>query len=144
MAAKQLRLGAFMRPISIHTGAWRYPGACADANFNIERITRLAQTLDANFVVLGSYSVSAGRLQAQAQVLDVERLRMGVLLSDSSELPRLLDAENALAWKVTREMDPGFRVSQQTFLAASNGVKLSALDSRLSRMRPNLSAWMLA
>ena len=35
MAAKQLRLGAFMRPISIHTGAWRYPGAWPDANFNL-------------------------------------------------------------------------------------------------------------
>ncbi len=24
---RQLRLGAFMRPVSLHTGAWRYPGA---------------------------------------------------------------------------------------------------------------------
>ena len=24
---RQLKLGAFMRPASIHTGAWRYPGA---------------------------------------------------------------------------------------------------------------------
>jgi alkanesulfonate monooxygenase len=31
---KQLRLCAFMRPASIHTGAWRYPGAAPDANFN--------------------------------------------------------------------------------------------------------------
>src|SRR4029078_12021002 len=27
MAKRQLKLGAFMRPVSIHTGAWRYPGA---------------------------------------------------------------------------------------------------------------------
>jgi hypothetical protein len=26
---RQLKLGAFMRPVSIHTGAWRYPGAWA-------------------------------------------------------------------------------------------------------------------
>src|SRR4029453_11790023 len=31
---RQLRLGAFMRPVSLHTGAWRYPGAYPDANFN--------------------------------------------------------------------------------------------------------------
>ncbi|RQO39813.1 LLM class flavin-dependent oxidoreductase [Variovorax sp. KBW07] len=43
---KQLRLGAFMRPVSIHTGAWRYPGAWRDANFNFERIRQLAQTLE--------------------------------------------------------------------------------------------------
>jgi hypothetical protein len=29
---KQLKLGAFMRPISLHTGAWRCPGAFPDAN----------------------------------------------------------------------------------------------------------------
>jgi FMN-dependent oxidoreductase (nitrilotriacetate monooxygenase family) len=43
---RQLRLGAFMRPISIHTGAWRYPGALADANFNFPAIRRFAQTLE--------------------------------------------------------------------------------------------------
>ncbi len=45
-AGKQLRLGAFMRPVSIHTGAWRYPGAWPDANFNFARIRQLAQTLE--------------------------------------------------------------------------------------------------
>jgi alkanesulfonate monooxygenase len=43
---RQLKLGAFMRPVSIHTGAWRYPGAWADANFNFQRLKRLAQTLE--------------------------------------------------------------------------------------------------
>ena len=43
---RKLRLGAFMRPISIHTGAWRYPGAYADANFNFEHIKAFAQTLE--------------------------------------------------------------------------------------------------
>jgi FMN-dependent oxidoreductase (nitrilotriacetate monooxygenase family) len=43
---RQLRLGAFMRPVSIHTGAWRYPGALADANFNFPAIRRFAQTLE--------------------------------------------------------------------------------------------------
>src|SRR6202044_4228466 len=44
--ARKLRLGAFMRPISIHTAAWRYPGAWPDANFNFPRLKRLAQTLE--------------------------------------------------------------------------------------------------
>ena len=45
--ARKLHLGAFMRPISIHTGAWRYPGAWPDANFNLARIRRLIGTLEA-------------------------------------------------------------------------------------------------
>lgn len=36
-----------MRPVSIHTGAWRFPGAWPDANFNIGHLRRLIQTLEA-------------------------------------------------------------------------------------------------
>jgi FMN-dependent oxidoreductase (nitrilotriacetate monooxygenase family) len=43
---RQLHLGAFMRPVSIHTGAWRYPGAYPDANFNFAQLKRFAQTLE--------------------------------------------------------------------------------------------------
>lgn len=43
---RQLHLGAFMRPASIHTGAWRYPGAFPDANFNFAHLKRFAQTLE--------------------------------------------------------------------------------------------------
>jgi FMN-dependent oxidoreductase (nitrilotriacetate monooxygenase family) len=43
---RQLRLGAFMRPVSIHTAWWRYPGAYPDANFNFAHIKRFAQTLE--------------------------------------------------------------------------------------------------
>src|SRR6266571_4775333 len=47
MAARQLRLGAFMRPVGIHTGWWRYPGAYPDANFNLKHLIRFAQKLEA-------------------------------------------------------------------------------------------------
>src|ERR671923_1726607 len=43
---RQLKLAAFMRPASIHTGAWRYPGAYPDANFNFAHLKRFAQTLE--------------------------------------------------------------------------------------------------
>src|ERR1700726_1380278 len=43
---RQLRLGAFMRPASLHTGAWRYPGAYPDANFNFKHLKSFAQTLE--------------------------------------------------------------------------------------------------
>ncbi|WP_223861443.1 NtaA/DmoA family FMN-dependent monooxygenase, partial [Geminicoccus harenae] len=43
---RKLRLGAFMRPISIHTAAWRYPGANPAANFDLEAIVGYARTLE--------------------------------------------------------------------------------------------------
>jgi alkanesulfonate monooxygenase len=46
MARRQLRLGAFMRPVSIHTAAWRYPGGTPDANFNFPALKRYTQKLE--------------------------------------------------------------------------------------------------
>ncbi len=44
---RKLHLGAFMRPVSLHTGAWRYPGAYPDANFNFAHLKSFAQKLEA-------------------------------------------------------------------------------------------------
>ena len=44
---RSLHLGAFMRPVSIHTGAWRYPGAWPDANFSFPKLKQLIQKLEA-------------------------------------------------------------------------------------------------
>lgn len=46
-ADRQLHLGAFMRPVSLHTGAWRYPGSYPDANFNFHHIKSFIQKLEA-------------------------------------------------------------------------------------------------
>ncbi len=46
-AARQMKLGAFMRPVGIHTAWWRYPGAYPDANFNLKHLIRFAQKLEA-------------------------------------------------------------------------------------------------
>jgi tetratricopeptide (TPR) repeat protein len=90
---------------------------------------RIAQTLDADFVIVGSYTVSNARIAVQAQVLEVNKLRLSPALEDSSELSRLFDVENAIAWKVARQIDPHLNVAQQTFLAAPGGVKLSAFEN---------------
>jgi FMN-dependent oxidoreductase (nitrilotriacetate monooxygenase family) len=43
---KQLHLTAFMRPVSLHTGAWRYPGSTPDANFNLKSLKYFIQELE--------------------------------------------------------------------------------------------------
>ena len=104
-------------------------------NFRPTRATtlRIAQTLDADYVIVGSYNLTgtppAQTIQVQAQVLDVNKLFLSAPLQDSATLPRLFDAENAVAWKVARQVDPQFQVAEQTFLAASAGVQLSAFEN---------------
>ena len=106
------------------------------AGFRPSRATtiRIAQQLDANFVVVGSYTTKPGtaggkdRIAIQAQVLSVDALSLSHPLEDSAELNRLFDAENAIAWKVALEIDPTLNVAEQTFLAAPGAVPLPAFE----------------
>jgi tetratricopeptide (TPR) repeat protein len=134
------------------------------ADFRPTRATtiRIAQTLDANYVVVGNYTLNKNRIAVQAQVLDINQLHMSQPLADSSELNRLFDVENAIAWKIARQIEPHFNVAEQTFLSASEGVSLSAfenyirgigasnLDDKIKRLQaaiqiaPNYPAALLA
>ena len=90
---------------------------------------RIAQTLDAQFVLVGSYTVKDGTVTAQAQVLEVNRLTLSPPLQQEASLPRLLEVEDNLAWLCARQMDPHFAVAQNTFVAASSGLNLNAYES---------------
>jgi tetratricopeptide (TPR) repeat protein/TolB-like protein len=107
------------------------------ADFRPTRATtiRIAQQLDANFVVVGSYTVqpntgTAGgdKIAIQARVLSVDDLRLSPPVEDGAELGRLFDAENAVAWKTARILDPNFAAPEQSFLSASGPVSLPAFE----------------
>lgn len=90
---------------------------------------RIAQQLDANFVVIGSFTTGANsKLSVQARVLSIDGFHLSAPLEDGAELSRLFDAENAIAWKVAREMNPQLNIAEGTFLAASGSVPLSAFE----------------
>jgi alkanesulfonate monooxygenase len=92
MSSKQLRLGAFMRPISIHTAAWRYPGAYADANFNYGHIKRFIQKLehgkfDAFFMAdhLAVLNMPIDALKRSATVASFDPLTLLPALAEATE-----------------------------------------------------------
>jgi tetratricopeptide (TPR) repeat protein len=102
---------------------------------------RIAQTLDAGFIIVGSFNVQNNgqgeRIQVQAQVLDVNNLRLSIPLEDSSSLARLFDAENAVAWKICRQINPRFSVAEQTFLSASGNVQLPSFENYIRGISAN-------
>ncbi len=89
---KQLHLGAFMRPVGIHTAWWRYPGAYPDANFNLKHIVRFIQTLergrfDAFFMAdhLGVLNMAMSALRRSATVTSFEPLTLLAALAMVTE-----------------------------------------------------------
>jgi FMN-dependent oxidoreductase (nitrilotriacetate monooxygenase family) len=81
--SRQLHLGAFLRPVSVHGGAWRYPGALPDANFNFTHYRRFAERLeqgrfDAIFLAdsLALQELPEGALKRCASVSSFEPLTL--------------------------------------------------------------------
>lgn len=90
---------------------------------------RIAQTLDADLIVIGSFTMQGDRLSAQAQVLEVNKLSMSRPLEETVEKTRFFDLENAIAWKVVKQVNPAFPVAEETFLAQSANDKIEAFES---------------
>lgn len=90
---------------------------------------RLAQALDADYVVTGFYTTTGTTLNATAQVLDVTGLKLGAPLNNQADMTRLLETLNTLAWQVTRQLDPTYAVAEQTFIAADSDLRLDAFEN---------------
>lgn len=90
---------------------------------------RIAQMLDADYVVFGFYTVTGSQLTAHAQVIDVTGLRLGQPIEEHSGLDTLLDTVNKLAWETTRQLDPSYAVAEQTFLAADGHLQVNAFEN---------------
>jgi tetratricopeptide (TPR) repeat protein len=89
---------------------------------------KLAQTLDADSIIVGSYWTDASGLVAEAQVVDVPHLRMSQPVTERGQMQDLIAIFDSLAWKLTRQLDPSFNVAEQTFVAAGAGLRLDAFE----------------
>src|SRR5580692_1424645 len=78
---------------------------------------KLAQTLDADSIVVGDYLTDGTGIVAEARVVDVPRMRMSDPITARGEMRDLIAVFDTLAWKLTRQLDPGFSVAQETFVA---------------------------
>ena len=89
---------------------------------------KLAETLDADEIVVGSYSLDGGDLTAKAQLVDVPHLHMTEPVTTSGKMTDMIAIFDSLAWKLTRQLDPGFSVAESTFIAAGSNLRLDAFE----------------
>jgi tetratricopeptide (TPR) repeat protein len=89
---------------------------------------KLAETLDADSIVVGSYLTDGTGIVAEARLVDVPHLRMGNAVTARGEMRDLIAVFDSLAWMLTRQLDPGFSVAEDTFVAAGKGLRLDAFE----------------
>ncbi len=100
-------------------------------NVHLSRATlySIAEQMDADFVVLGSYNYDGQTFSATAQVLDMKRLKLSPELKEQGALIKILEIQNALAWDVLRQVRPEAAGARETFIAASPSVRLDAFEN---------------
>jgi tetratricopeptide (TPR) repeat protein len=78
--------------------------------------------------VVGNYITDGSRLIIEGRIVDVPHMRMSVPVTASGEMKDLIAVFDSLAWKLTRQLDPGFNVAEETFVAAGANVRPEAFE----------------
>ncbi len=117
-----------------------------DAVFTKATLIRLGRTLDADFIIYGSYEVKlasdSSRLQDSSltittRFIDLRKLKDGPDISETGKLTDLSRLEEHLAWEALKYLQPGVTLSLDKFLAPQ---KLTRLDAEESYARGLLSS----
>lgn len=100
-------------------------------NVHLSRATlyRIAEQMDADFVVLGSYNYDGQTFSATAQVLDMKQLRLSPEKKESGPLVKILETQNALAWDLLRQVRPDAAGTREAFMAGAPTIRLDAFEN---------------
>ncbi len=104
-------------------------GIPVNAHLSRATLYRIAEQMDVDYVVLGSYDYSGNIFVARAQLLDMKKLHLSSEVREAGALPQLLEIQHALAWDMLQLIDPSASGSKQTFVASTPPIRLDALEN---------------
>jgi TolB-like protein len=92
-------------------------------------IYRIAEQLDVDYVLLGSYSFDGRVFTARSQLLDMRHEHMSSLQTESGALPELINIETSLAWDVLHTLRPSSSISRAAYLGSAAPIRLDAFEN---------------
>lgn len=95
---------------------------------------RLAEQMDVDYAVLGSYRYDGERLTAIAQLLDMRAQKLSPAATESAPLADVGRLQSALAWDLLRLIRTDFSVPKDKYIASVAPVRLDALENYIRGM----------
>lgn len=92
-------------------------------------IYRVAEQMDTDYVVLGSYTYDGTTFSANAQLLDMKKLHLYPQVTSSGPLTNLIDLQTMLAWQLLQQMPSPPQITRDQFLKASPPIRLDAFEN---------------
>jgi tetratricopeptide (TPR) repeat protein len=90
---------------------------------------RLAEQMDVDYAVLGSYKYDGARLTAIAQLLDMRAEKLLPAVTEAGPLADLGTLQSALAWDLLRQIRTDFSVHKDKYIASVAPARLGALEN---------------
>ena len=90
---------------------------------------RLAEQMDLDYAVLGSYKYDGVRLTATAQLLDMRAPKLSPAVTESAPLADLGTLQSALAWDLLRLIRTDFSVPKDNYIASVAPARLDAQEN---------------
>jgi tetratricopeptide (TPR) repeat protein len=90
---------------------------------------RLAEQMDVDYAVLGSYQYDGSRLTVRAQLLDMRGQRLSTAVVESAPLSDLATLQSRLAWDLLRLIRSDFAVAKDKYVAGVAPARLDALEN---------------
>jgi tetratricopeptide (TPR) repeat protein len=95
---------------------------------------RIAEQMDVDYAVLGSYKYDGTRLTATAQLLDMRAQKLLPQATESAPLADLGHLQSALAWDLLRQIRADFSVPKDRYIASVAPIRLDALENYVRGM----------
>jgi Tfp pilus assembly protein PilF len=90
---------------------------------------RLAEQMDVDYAVLGSYKYDGARLTVTAQLLDMRAQKLSPAVTESAPLADLGPLQSALAWDLLRLIRTDFSVPKDKYIASVAPPRLDAQEN---------------
>lgn len=90
---------------------------------------RIAEQMDADYMILGHFDFDGRSFVATAQLLDVRSLRLSAEITESGPLATLIEVQSELTWDLLRAIRPDFNVPRAQFLRNTPAVRLDAFEA---------------
>ena len=114
--------------------AYDRQGVPAGVHASRATLYRLAEQMDVDYAVLGSYRYDGARLTAIAQLLDMRAQKLSPAATESGALADLGTLQSALAWDLLRLIRADFSVPKDKYIASVAPVRLDALENYIRGM----------
>jgi tetratricopeptide (TPR) repeat protein len=112
------------------SSAFDQMGIPPGASLTLASKFKLAESVGADWAVVGGFDVNGDRLLAHAQLLDVGRLKLFPPLETSGTLTDLVDLQTRLAWRLLATYDSEFTVgTEEDFRRRFPEVRLDAFEN---------------